>query len=105
MTIGVHALRVLTRTNIHSVRLRAGGGPALVYIGGDASGLGKRSYGGASLVTDLTVPAGRFRCRIGLEDAIYRVTLASRPPSTGDTVSTPMQHDLLLTLGFSFPLR
>ena len=104
-TIGVHSVRVLTRAQLGPVQLRLGGGPALVHFAGSARGLGKRSYLGGAALADLSASLGRLRCRLGVEDAMYRVTLSEIPPSTGDTSYTPLQHDLVISLGVSLPIR
>lgn len=104
-TIGVHSLRVLTRARLGPIQLRAGGGPALVHFGGSDRTLGKRSYFAGTVLADLSASLGPLRCRFGVEDAMYRVTLSEIPPSTGDTSYTPLQHDLVFSLGFSLPLR
>lgn len=104
-TIGVHSFRLLARARVGPLQLRIGGGPALVHIGGSAEGLGKRSFAGGAALADLTASVGPLRCRLGIEDAMYRVTLPDIAPTTADTSSTPLQHDLVISLGVTLPLR
>lgn len=104
-TIGVHSVRVLTRAHLGPLQLRAGAGPALVHFGGSGRGLGRRSYFAGTALADFSASLGRLRCRFGVEDAIYRVTLGEIPPSTEDTSYTPLQHDLVFSVGITLPIR
>jgi len=104
-------VRLLGRKRIGETTLRLGVGPALIHLGGSAYdgastywSVAKRTLGGASLQGDITRTVGVLRLRLGLEDALYRVTMS--PVTAGsDTTRTPLQHDLAFTAGVSVPLR
>jgi hypothetical protein len=105
------ALRLVGRTRVGGTIVRFGAGPAVVHIGGSAYdggtaevSLAKRTLGGATLQGDVTRTVGSLRLRISVEDALYRVTMASLPPGS-DTTRTPLQHDLALTAGVVVALR
>src|SRR6266550_1024611 len=98
------ALRLLGRVRIGGTALRLGVGPALIHIGGSAYDggtaeitLAKRTLPGATVLGDITHLVGGFHVRLGVEDALYQVIMASLPP--GATTRTPLQHDLTLTAG------
>jgi len=104
-------LRLVGRTQIGGTTLRLGAGPAVVHLGGSAYNggtpeisLATRSRGGATFRADVTHAVGSFRLRLGIEDAVYRVAMASLAPGS-DTTLTPLQHDLAVTAGVVLPLR
>src|SRR5258705_1178835 len=104
-------VRPVVRQRIGETTFQLGVGPALIQLGGAAYdgaatywSLAKRTLGGATLEGDITRTVGVLRLRLGVEDALYRVTMS--PVTTGsDTKRTPLQHDLALTVGVSVPLR
>jgi hypothetical protein len=110
VTLATVALRVVTRMRVGASTVRLGGGPAFVHLGGSAYdggapeiSLSKKTFGGATLLADVARRVGRLRVRLGVEDAVYRVTMA--PLAPGETTRTPLQHDLTLTAGVVLPLR
>jgi len=105
------ALRLVGRTRIGGTTVRLGAGPALIHIGGSAYdggtpeiSLAKRTLGGATVLADITHTVGPLRLQLGVEDALYRVAMASLPPGS-DTTRTPLQHDLALTAGVVVRIR
>ncbi len=108
-TLGV---RLVGRKRIGETTFRLGVGPALIHMGGSAYddgaapywSLAKRTLSGATLQGDITRTVGALRLRLGVEDALYRVTMSPVTAGT-DTKRTPLQHDLALTAGVSVPLR
>ena len=109
--LSTFGVRLVGRKRIGETTFRLGVGPTLIHMGGSAYdgaatywSLAKRTLGGATLQGDLTRTVGVLRLRLGVEDALYRVTMS--PVTTGsDTKRTPLQHDLALTVGVSVPLR
>jgi hypothetical protein len=109
--LSTFGVRLVGRKRIGETTFRLGVGPALIHMGGSAYdgaatswSLAKRTLGGATFQGDITRTVGVLRLRLGVEDALYRVTMS--PVTAGsDTTRTPLQHDLAFTAGVSVPLR
>jgi hypothetical protein len=108
------ALRGLVRGYLGPLAVCLGAGPAVVHFGGAAyepggvatsrTQLAGRAAWGGTLLVDGAYPVWRrVGLRLRVEDAMYRVRMVALPP--GDTTRTPLQHDLVVSIGVVLGLR